>query len=125
MNRRSKSSEGSVIFVERPIYTEEGHITDDESDTETRFVPSLAFQYSLVDGSLFRRDLITRGLQEVLGEGKLVKKIESGERVHIYWGTATTGRPHIGYIVPAIKISDFLQAKIEVQFFLCCCSYGC
>lgn len=32
----------------------------------------------------------------------------------IYWGTATTGKPHIAYFVPMSKISDFLKAGCEV-----------
>ena len=32
----------------------------------------------------------------------------------IYWGTATTGKPHIAYFVPMSKIADFLNAGCEV-----------
>lgn len=32
----------------------------------------------------------------------------------IYWGTATTGKPHIAYFVPMSKLSDFLRAGCEV-----------
>ena len=32
----------------------------------------------------------------------------------IYWGTATTGKPHLGYFVPIYKISDFLAAGCHV-----------
>lgn len=35
--------------------------------------------------------------------------------LRIYWGTATTGKPHIGYFVPMSKISDFLRAGCEVS----------
>lgn len=34
--------------------------------------------------------------------------------VKIYWGTATTGRPHVAYFVPMSKIADFLNAGCEV-----------
>ena len=33
----------------------------------------------------------------------------------IYWGTATTGKPHIAYFVPMAKIADFLRAGCEVR----------
>ncbi|KAL1131979.1 hypothetical protein AAG570_011590 [Ranatra chinensis] len=56
---------------------------------------------------------ITRNLQEVLGEDKL-KSILTERDVKIYWGTATTGRPHIAYFVPMTKIGDFLKAGCEV-----------
>uniref|UniRef100_A0A914LFS1 Tyrosine--tRNA ligase n=1 Tax=Meloidogyne incognita TaxID=6306 RepID=A0A914LFS1_MELIC len=61
-----------------------------------------------------RKYLITRNLQEILGEDKLVKQIITGKNIHVYWGTATTGRPHVGYFVPIQKIADFLRADIRV-----------
>jgi len=57
--------------------------------------------------------LITRNLQEVLGDDRL-QKILSERDLRLYWGTATTGRPHIAYFVPMTKISDFLHAGCEV-----------
>lgn len=62
-----------------------------------------------------RKYLITRNLQEILGEDKLVKQIITGKNIHVYWGTATTGRPHVGYFVPIQKIADFLRADIRVS----------
>lgn len=35
--------------------------------------------------------------------------------VKIYWGTATTGKPHVAYFVPMSKIADFLKAGCEVR----------
>jgi tyrosyl-tRNA synthetase len=32
----------------------------------------------------------------------------------IYWGTATTGKPHIANFVPMSKIADFLRADCRV-----------
>ncbi|RXM92516.1 Tyrosine--tRNA ligase, cytoplasmic [Acipenser ruthenus] len=58
-------------------------------------------------------DLITRNLQEVLGEEKL-KEILKERELKIYWGTATTGKPHVAYFVPMSKIADFLKAGCEV-----------
>ena len=60
--------------------------------------------------------LITRNLQEVLGSGRerLRKLLTRDTPVRIYWGTSTTGKPHIGYFVPLIKLADFLQAGCHV-----------
>lgn len=58
--------------------------------------------------------LIKRNLQEVLGEENL-KKVVNERDLKIYWGTATTGKPHIAYFVPMIKIADFLKAGCEVR----------
>ena len=52
--------------------------------------------------------------QEVLGEDKLVEIVKERD-VKIYWGTATTGKPHIAYFVPMSKVADFLEAGCEVR----------
>ncbi|XP_057683741.1 tyrosine--tRNA ligase, cytoplasmic-like [Corythoichthys intestinalis] len=57
--------------------------------------------------------LITRNLQEVLGEDKLKQLLQERE-LKLYWGTATTGKPHVAYFVPMSKIADFLKAGCEV-----------
>ena len=63
-----------------------------------------------------KHDLIVRNLQEVLGNDRLRKILEERD-LKVYWGTATTGRPHIGYFVPMTKIADFLHAGCEVRSF--------
>ena len=60
-------------------------------------------------------ELITRNLQEVLGKDRLAALLEERD-LRVYWGTATTGRPHIGYFVPMVKIADFLKAGCEVEY---------
>uniref|UniRef100_A0A5S6M093 Tyrosine--tRNA ligase n=1 Tax=Xenopus tropicalis TaxID=8364 RepID=A0A5S6M093_XENTR len=50
---------------------------------------------------------------EVLGEDKM-KEILKERPLRIYWGTATTGKPHVAYFVPMSKIADFLKAGCEV-----------
>jgi len=58
-------------------------------------------------------NLITRNLQEVLGEED-IKKILAERDLNLYWGTAPTGKPHVGYFVPMSKIADFLAAGCHV-----------
>ncbi|KAJ7628499.1 hypothetical protein FB45DRAFT_1079545 [Roridomyces roridus] len=58
-------------------------------------------------------ELITWRLQESLGGDILKGILAEGRSPKGYWGTAPTGRPHIGYFVPLIKIFDFLQADVE------------
>lgn len=65
-----------------------------------------------------RLKLITRNLQEVLGEEKLKELLKEGKDVSIYWGTATTGRPHVAYFVPMSKIADFLKAGCQVTILV-------
>jgi tyrosyl-tRNA synthetase len=65
-----------------------------------------------------RYSLIVRNLQEVLGDAKIREHLKKGKNIHIYWGTATTGRPHVGYFVPMQKISDYLRAGIRVNYLM-------
>jgi tyrosyl-tRNA synthetase len=47
-------------------------------------------------------DLYALALKQILAEK---------EHPRVYWGTATTGKPHLGYFVPMYKIADFLAGK--------------
>lgn len=58
-------------------------------------------------------DLITRNLQEIVSEDKIKEVLET-RNLKLYWGTAPTGCPHLGYFVPIFKIADFLKAGCEV-----------
>jgi hypothetical protein len=58
--------------------------------------------------------LITRNLGETLGSNE-IQKVLAERDLKLYWGTAPTGRPHVGYFVPMSKIADFLKAHCEVR----------
>merc|ERR1711892_283154 len=60
-----------------------------------------------------KKELINRNLQEVLGQEKIDDILKTRD-LKIYWGTATTGKPHIAYFVAMSKIADFLSAGCEV-----------
>ena len=62
-----------------------------------------------------RMKLICNGLDEVLGKEKIEEILKGKEPLKIYWGTATTGKPHIAYMVALTKIADFLAAGCEVN----------
>lgn len=62
-------------------------------------------------------NLITRNLQEVIGEEKLRNVLKERD-LKVYWGTATTGKPHVAYFVPMSKLADFLKAECEVTILL-------
>ncbi|MFP4117871.1 MAG: tyrosine--tRNA ligase [Candidatus Woesearchaeota archaeon] len=61
--------------------------------------------------------VITRNLQEVVGEDELRSLLKERE-LKLYWGTAPTGGPHLGYFVPMYKIADFLRAGAHVKILL-------
>ena len=55
----------------------------------------------------------------MIGEDRL-RAVVQEKHLSLYWGTATTGRPHVAYFVPMTKIADFLKADCEVSdIFLC------
>lgn len=64
-----------------------------------------------------KKHLITRNLQEVLGEEKITEILAKRD-LKLYWGTATTGKPHVAYFLPMSKIGDFLKAGCEVRQIL-------
>ncbi|KAH7013368.1 tyrosyl-tRNA synthetase [Ilyonectria destructans] len=65
-----------------------------------------------------RLALIRENLAEILNPEIIEKILNEGGNPKIYWGTATTGRPHCGYFVPAIKIAQLLAAGCDVTVLL-------
>ncbi|KAJ5578762.1 tyrosyl-tRNA synthetase [Penicillium hispanicum] len=59
--------------------------------------------------------LIKENLAEFLNPEIVEDVLNRGETLRIYWGTATTGRPHVGYTVPMIKLAQFLKAGCNVK----------
>jgi len=62
--------------------------------------------------------LIKRNTEEIIGEEELKELLEKKKKPVLYWGTAPTGKPHIGYLLPALKIADFLKAGFHVKILL-------
>ena len=63
--------------------------------------------------------LIRENLQEVLKNDIIDDIVLRQKRpLKIYWGTATTGRPHCGYFVCIVKIAHFLRAGCAVKLLL-------
>ncbi|OJK03598.1 hypothetical protein ASPACDRAFT_75151 [Aspergillus aculeatus ATCC 16872] len=65
-----------------------------------------------------RFDLIRENLAEVLNPEILEGILAEGRHPRIYWGTATTGRPHVGYFLAALKIAQLLRAQCDVVVLL-------
>jgi tyrosyl-tRNA synthetase len=69
-----------------------------------------------------RRCWLKAETQEYIGVGALSDEISTSDRLTSsaiwYTGTATTGRPHTGYYVPALKIAQLLAAGCEVVILL-------
>ncbi|KAF8130784.1 hypothetical protein EV363DRAFT_220373 [Boletus edulis] len=83
--------------------------------------PCLCLLPPLTQSAIRRRsrkkyNLITRRLRKIFGVIKGI--LAEGRSPKTYWGTAPTGRPHIGYYVPLTKIADFLRAGVEIKVHL-------
>ena len=65
-----------------------------------------------------RLALIKRNTQEIITEEELLTLLNSKKQPAVYLGTAITGRPHIGYFVWVLKMSDFLKAGFKVKVLL-------
>lgn len=53
----------------------------------------------------------------MIGEDRLRSLLQE-KHISLYWGTATTGKPHVAYFVPMTKIADFLKAECEASDYL-------
>ncbi|KAM0803913.1 tyrosyl-tRNA synthetase [Usnea florida] len=66
-----------------------------------------------------RLKLIHQNLQEILKPDIIEQIVLKEDRpLKIYWGTATTGRPHCAYFVPMVKLAHFLRAGCKVKILL-------
>ncbi|MBU1102358.1 tyrosine--tRNA ligase [Patescibacteria group bacterium] len=63
-------------------------------------------------------NLIKRNTEEILTEEELAELLKTKKEPVVYLGYAPTGRPHIGYMIPAIKIKDFVDAGLRVKILL-------
>lgn len=62
-------------------------------------------------------NLITRNLQEVIKDDLLREILKTRDPV-IYWGTASTSSPHLGYIFCLLKLADLLDAGCYVKVLI-------
>ncbi|KKQ79273.1 MAG: Tyrosine-tRNA ligase, cytoplasmic [Candidatus Daviesbacteria bacterium GW2011_GWA1_38_7] len=65
-----------------------------------------------------RFELIKRNTTEIIEENELRELLKNKKNPVIYWGTAPTSSPHVGYFLPMLKIADFLKAGFKVKILL-------
>tara|TARA_Y100000310_G_scaffold89923_1_gene87044 strand:+ start:11155 stop:12174 length:1020 start_codon:yes stop_codon:yes gene_type:complete len=65
-----------------------------------------------------RFNLIKRNTQEIVKEDELKDLLKSKKQPSVYLGWSITGRPHIAYFIPCIKLADFLKAGFKVKLLL-------
>ena len=59
-----------------------------------------------------RFDIVKRNTAEILGEDDLKRLVLEKKKPVIYWGTAPTGKPHVGYLLPLLKIGCVMYTSI-------------
>ena len=87
------------------------------SATASTIATTRSVRFGVANSVDEKLELICRNLDEVMGGEVAVNRMRSvlQERdLRIYWGTATTGAPHIAYFVPMSKLADFLRAGCHV-----------
>jgi tyrosyl-tRNA synthetase len=62
-------------------------------------------------------NLIVKDLQEIVGK-ELLYELAIARVVQVYWGTAPTGRIHLGYFLPMLKIAELLKANCGVTILI-------
>ncbi len=65
-----------------------------------------------------RLELIKRNTQEIVGEKELVELLKKKKKPTAYVGYAPTGKPHLGHLIPMLKVADFLKAGFKFKFLL-------
>src|SRR3989338_292231 len=65
-----------------------------------------------------RFELVKRNTAEIIEEKELRELLNKKKNPVVYWGTAPTGKPHVGYFLPMLKIADFLKAGFKVKILL-------
>lgn len=62
-----------------------------------------------------RFGLISRNTEEILTDSELKELLRRKKHPSAYIGLAITGKPHIGYFIPMIKVGDFLRAGFRFK----------
>lgn len=65
-----------------------------------------------------RFELVKRNTFEIISEDELKKLLKEKKQPVVYWGTAPTGAPHIGYMLPMLKVADLLKSGFKVKILL-------
>jgi len=65
-----------------------------------------------------RLELIKRNTAEIIREDELIELLKNKKQPVVYWGTSPTGKPHIGYLFPALKMADLVKAGFKLKILL-------
>ena len=63
-------------------------------------------------------ELIKRNTDEIVTEDELKDLLKTKKEPSVYCGWSITGKPHVGYFLPILKLADFLKAGFKVKLLL-------
>ncbi len=63
-------------------------------------------------------NLIKRNTAEIVTEAEFKKLLKDKKQPAVYCGWSITGKPHVGYFLPILKLADFLKAGFKVKLLL-------
>ncbi|KAG9206710.1 hypothetical protein G6514_003551 [Epicoccum nigrum] len=107
-----------IVSIEKKIEDLQVQLADAKSRLQQRQNESSTSDESAKMSSEQKMDLIKVNLKEVLNPEIMEAALKENRPLKVYWGTATTGRPHCGYFVPILKLAQFLAAGCHVKILL-------
>ena len=87
-----------IASIEKKIEDLQVQLADAKSRLQQRQNESSANDESAKMSSEQKMDLIKVNLKEVLNPEIMEAALKENRTLKVYWGTATTGRPHCGYV---------------------------
>jgi tyrosyl-tRNA synthetase len=87
-----------IATIEKRIEDLQAQLVDAKSRLQKSQNESAASDESAKMSDKDKMDLITVNLKEVLNPEIMEAALKKGGPLKVYWGTATTGRPHCGYV---------------------------
>lgn len=95
------SIKDEIATIEKKIEELQAQLIDAKARLQKSQNESAANDESAKLSNEEKLDLIKVNLKEVLNPEIMEAALKEGRPLKVYWGTATTGRPHCGYVSQA------------------------
>lgn len=108
-----------IAQIEKKITELQAQLQDAKSRLEKSQADAIAHDAAANMSAEEKMALIKVNLQEVLNPEIMDAAMKDSGSLKIYWGTATTGRPHCGYV----RVHP--ESRLVVDIYVCvCCADG-
>lgn len=94
------SIKGEIAAIEKKIEELQAQLVEAKARLQKSQNESAMNDSSAKLSDKEKMDLIKVNLKEVLNPEIMEAALKEGRPLKVYWGTATTGRPHCGYVSP-------------------------